>query len=36
MALTLKENGYNYSSVYGVYTGKRKKHKDIIAVEKLK
>ena len=31
-----KENGYNYSSVYGVYTGKRNKHKDIITVEKLK
>jgi len=28
-----KENGYIYSSVYNVYTGKYKKHKDIIRVE---
>lgn len=30
-----KENGYNYASIYGVYNRKRKKHKDIISVEKL-
>jgi hypothetical protein len=28
-----KENGYVYSSVYRVYTGKCKRHKDIIKVE---
>jgi hypothetical protein len=28
-----KENGYVYSSAYNVYTGKYKKHKDIVKVE---
>ena len=28
-----KENAYSYSCVYRVYTGKYKKHKDIIKVE---
>jgi hypothetical protein len=28
-----KENGYDYSALYNVYKGKRKKHKDIIKVE---
>jgi hypothetical protein len=28
-----KENGYVYSGVYNVYTGKYKKHKDIVKVE---
>lgn len=32
----VKENGYNYSSIHGVYTGRRKIHKDIVSVEKLK
>ena len=30
-----KENGYNYSGIYRVYMGEYKKHKDIVAVEKL-
>jgi hypothetical protein len=30
-----KQNGYNYSPIHNVYTGKRKRHKDIVAVEKL-
>lgn len=36
MASWIKDNGYNYASFYGVYSGQRKKHKDIISVEKLK
>jgi len=32
----VKENGYNHASVYGVYIGQRKKHKDIVKVEKIK
>jgi len=31
-----KENGYIYSGVYNVYTGKYKTHKDIIKVEVIK
>jgi len=30
-----KENGYNSSSIYRVHMGEYKKHKDIVAVEKL-
>jgi hypothetical protein len=31
-----KINGYSIGNIYGVYKGNRKKHKDIINVEKLK
>ena len=30
-----KQNGYDKSSIYNVYAGKRKRHKDIVAIEKL-
>ena len=30
-----KENGYDQSSIYRIYIGKYKRHKDIVAVEKL-
>jgi len=30
-----KKNGYSAGNIYGVYTGSRKKHKDIIKVEKI-
>jgi hypothetical protein len=31
-----KGNGYSVGNIYGVYNGNRKKHKDIINVEKIK
>ena len=30
-----KENGYSPGNIHSIYTGKRKKHKDIIKVEKI-
>lgn len=30
-----KENGYNVGNIHSIYTGDRKKHKDIIKVEKI-
>ena len=30
-----KKNGYNVGNIYSIYTGNRKKHKDIIKVEKI-
>ena len=31
-----KKNGYSVGNIYGLYAGNRKKHKDIIKVEKIK
>jgi hypothetical protein len=31
-----KKNGYSTGNIYGLYAGNRKKHKDIIKVEKIK
>jgi len=36
LSIWAKENGYNVGNIYSIYTGTRKKHKDIIKVEKLK
>jgi len=36
LSIWAKENGYNVGNIHSIYMGNRKKHKDIIKVEKLK
>jgi hypothetical protein len=35
LTIWAKENGYSFGNIHNIYTGKRKKHKNIIKVEKI-